>query len=178
MSNLASAFARSTLSLAALAVASIGVACAPPDAAHLHTVVAIDAPAEVVWDLLVDFEGHRDWDPFFTKLEGDLTPGETLDIVIGDPADGGMAFTPEVLVVDEDRELRWIGRLVLPGVFDGEHVFRLEPQEHGGVLLTHEEFFTGPVVPFFWEQLDTETRAGFEEFNAALKERAEADLGE
>jgi hypothetical protein len=139
----------------------------------LHTEVTIDAPAEVVWDVLVDFEGHQRWDPFFSKLEGELVVGERLDIVIGDPDDGGMSFAPEVLVVDEDRELRWIGRVLVPGILDGEHAFLLVPVDDGRVTLIHEEVFSGTLEPLFWAKLDTETRAGFEEFNAALKAEAE-----
>jgi hypothetical protein len=171
MSNFASITARSFAT--SIILAALGAGCAAPDGHMLRTQVDIDAPAEVVWQVLVDFEGHADWDPFFSHLEGDLQEGSTLDIVIGDPADGGMAFQPEVLHVEEAREPRWIGHLVLPGVFDGEHAFMIVENDAGSVTLFHEEIFTGPMVPFFWEKLDTETRAGFHDFNAALKARAE-----
>jgi hypothetical protein len=155
-------------------VLTTAVACGGPNPHVIETQVDIEAPASVVWDVLTDFEGHEEWDPFFSSLEGTLEPGETLEIVIGDPADGGMAFSPEVLIVETNAELRWVGHLLVPGVFDGEHAFLIVARDDGGVRFLHEEEFRGPLVPLFWGQLDTETRAGFEDFNAALKAEAEA----
>ena len=37
-----------------------------------------------------------------------------------------MTFKPTVLAVHPERELRWLGRFILPGLFDGEHSFRIE----------------------------------------------------
>ena len=39
-----------------------------------------------------------------------------------------ITIQPTVLVVQPERELRWIGRLFIPGIFDGEHSFIIEPQ--------------------------------------------------
>jgi len=37
-----------------------------------------------------------------------------------------MTFRPTILKAEPERELRWLGRLLLPGLFDGEHVFEIE----------------------------------------------------
>ena len=70
-------------------------------------------------------------------------------------------------------ELRWIGRMLVPGLFDGEHYFRLSPSAAGTQLL-HGEVFRGILIPFFRKDLETKVRAGFEQMNRALKDRAEA----
>lgn len=44
-----------------------------------------------------------------------------------------MTFRPTVLVAEPDRELRWRGRLLVPGLLDGEHAFVVEPRGDGGV---------------------------------------------
>jgi hypothetical protein len=41
-----------------------------------------------------------------------------------------MNFKPTVLAVEPERELRWIGRFLVRGLFDGEHSFRIEPLDH------------------------------------------------
>lgn len=69
------------------------------------------------------------------------------------------------------KELRWLGRLWLPGIFDGEHIFEIEPVDADRVRFVQCEQFNGILVPFF--NLDG-TRRGFEAMNRALKERAEA----
>ena len=85
-----------------------------------------------------------------------------------------MSFEPTVLVADTARELRWLGRVGLPRIFDGEHSFTLEPRGRDGVRLVHAECFRGLLVPFLWRGLDTDTRSGFEQMNQALKKRAES----
>ena len=42
-----------------------------------------------------------------------------------------MTFKPTVLVAEGPKELRWLGRLLLPGMFDGEHSFRIHAGEEG-----------------------------------------------
>jgi hypothetical protein len=67
------------------------------------------------------------------------------------------------------------GHLLFPGLFDGEHIFIIEPLAAGGVRFIQREIFTGLLVPLFAHQLDTETRRGFEDMNHALKLRAEGE---
>ena len=38
-----------------------------------------------------------------------------------------MRFKPRVLKAEPNRELRWLGHLGIPGLFDGEHIFTIEP---------------------------------------------------
>ncbi|NYS25999.1 hypothetical protein HUK65_13470 [Rhodobacteraceae bacterium 2376] len=76
---------------------------------------------------------------------------------------------PRVLVAHPGRELRWLGRLGLPRLFDGEHYFRLIP-EAGGTWLIQGERFHGLLL---WAMDVQQFRAGFEPGNAALKARAE-----
>ncbi|MFQ3665679.1 MAG: SRPBCC domain-containing protein, partial [Sphingomonadaceae bacterium] len=82
-----------------------------------------------------------------------------------------MRFQPTLLVAEPARELRWRGRLVLPGLFDGEHWLRLQP-DGTSTRLVHGERFSGLLVPLLAGTLDR-TRAGFEAMNAALKAEAE-----
>ena len=42
-----------------------------------------------------------------------------------------MTMHPTVPVAEPGRELRWLGRLGLPGVFDGEHRFEIHETEPG-----------------------------------------------
>jgi len=85
-----------------------------------------------------------------------------------------MMFRPRVVAVDEARELRWLGRLLLPGVFDGEHRFALHPLAEGRTRFERGERFAGLLVPLVRGRLDGDTRRGFDEMNAALKARAQS----
>lgn len=84
-----------------------------------------------------------------------------------------MTFRPRVLVAEANTELRWLGRMLMPGRFDGEHYFRLSPLAAGRTRFVHGERFSGILVPFARSSLESGTRAGFEAMNRALKARAE-----
>jgi len=83
-----------------------------------------------------------------------------------------MTFKPTVLAAEPNRELRWLGRLLLPRLFDGEHSLRIEPT-NGHVRFVQSERFNGVLVPLFGRTLG-QTREGFVQMNEALKRRAEA----
>lgn len=144
---------------------------------ELHTEIQIDAPASRVWQLLTDFENYPRWNPFIRSVSGRPEVNTKLEIRIQPSGARGMTFRPTVLRVEPERELRWLGRLLLPGLFDGEHVFEIEQITEAAVRFVQREQFSGLLVPLLWNGLDRDTRRGFNEMNAALKELAESTDG-
>ena len=141
---------------------------------EIHTDVLINASAERVWQVLTDFAAFPDWNPFMRTAEGNLTLGSKLTVRLQQPGSKGMTFKPTVLKADSGDELRWIGRLLFPGLFDGEHHFILEHTVSGQVRFVQGERFTGILVPIMaLFGLFKNTAKGFEEMNQALKARAE-----
>ena len=140
---------------------------------ELRTEIEIQASAERVWQLLTDFPSFPQWNPFIRKATGNIRVGERLEVNIQPSGASAMTFRPTVLKVEPNRELRWLGHLLVPGLFDGEHFFTIEPLGEGRVRFTQREVFTGLLVPLLARGLDTDTWRGFEEMNLALKTRAE-----
>lgn len=143
----------------------------------LYTEIEIDAPREVVWSQLTDTARHPDWNPFIKKFEGDLKVGNRIAVMLQPAGGSAMAFTPQILKADPNEELRWVGKLGVKGVFDGEHFFILEERPDGKTLLRHGEVFSGVLAHILLGLLETKTRMGFEAMNIALKQRAEAQAG-
>ena len=142
---------------------------------ELRTEIEIDASPERVWEVLTDFPAMGEWNPFIASLEGSAKAGERLTVRLTPPGSGGMTFKPTVLKVDAGKELRWLGRLLVRGLFDGEHYFLIEPLEGGGIRFVHGELMMGLLVPLIGLLgILKSTEAGFEEMNRALKERAES----
>ena len=140
---------------------------------ELCSEIEIQATAERVWQLLTDFPSFPQWNPFIRKASGNIRVGERLEVNIQPSGASGMTFRPTVLKAEPNRELRWLGHLLISGLFDGEHSFSIEPLGESRVRFTQREVFTGLLVPLFARGLDTDTRRGFEEMNLALKTRAE-----
>jgi hypothetical protein len=143
----------------------------------LHTEIDIDASPETVWQILTDFGRYEEWNPFIVSSEGAAVLGERLTNRMQPPGGKGITFKPTVTAVEPKETFEWLGRLVLPGVFDGRHRFELTATESGGTHLVHSEKMTGVLVRFMRKSLDTQTLSGFEAMNAALKVRAEAAAG-
>ena len=93
----------------------------------LLTSVTIDAPADRVWAVLADLDRYGEWNPHILEARGTLAAGERLRLRFA-----GMRIRPRVLRAEPGRELRWIGRLGVRGLFDGEHSFVLTPLPDGG----------------------------------------------
>jgi hypothetical protein len=141
---------------------------------ELRTEILIDAEPDRVWDVLTDVDAMGDWNPFIAEVEKNFEEGERMRIVLNQPNRWQMTIKPKVLEVDPGRELRWLGHMGVPGLFDGEHIFELHPAGERSTRFVQREEFGGLLVPVFWRMLETDTRQGFEDMNAALKHRAEA----
>lgn len=139
---------------------------------RIETEVEIGAPAARVWATLTDFARMPSWNPFITSISGTLVPGARLSVTIAPPGKSGMRFSPTVLAVRPDCELRWLGHLFIPGIFDGEHYFLLEPIGTGRTRFTQGEKFSGLLVGPLSGMLAA-TAAGFNAMNTALKREAE-----
>lgn len=137
----------------------------------LQTDIAIAAPIERVWNVLTDFEAYPDWNPFILTVEGEALEGDRLRVTMRPPGGMPIVIRPTILIVEEPFELRWRGRLLVPGLFDGEHFFELATVR-GGCKLVHGEIFTG-ILPGALGGLMAQTELGFKLMNAALKSRVE-----
>ncbi|MCL2394898.1 MAG: SRPBCC domain-containing protein, partial [Acidimicrobiaceae bacterium] len=93
---------------------------------RVHKEIDIGAPPGRVWEVFTDVSSFPSWNPFIRKFEGDLVPGEKVRVTL---ALGRrlMHFRPEVTVVRPPREIRWLVRQPIPGIFDVERAFEFEP---------------------------------------------------
>jgi hypothetical protein len=138
---------------------------------EIRSEVTIDATAEEVWAVLADFGSYDEWNPSFVSIDGRAEAGTKLDIVFSLKGDRTMRMRPTVLVAEPGRELRWLGRLFVPGLFDGEHRFEIRADEPGRVRFVQGERFRGLLVPFLRSMIEVDTLAMFDRVNAALSSR-------
>jgi len=139
--------------------------------------IEIDATPDEVWAVLTDFARYREWNPGFDQAEGSAQVGETLHLTFAKKGGKGMTMHPKVLVADPGRELRWLGRLWVPGIFDGEHRFEIHEIGPGRVRFVQSEPFRGVLVPFLRKLIRVDTPAMFAAVNAALADRVAGRKG-
>lgn len=137
---------------------------------EIKTAIDIQAAPEKIWSILIHFEDYPDWNPFITSVKGQAEEGNRLTVKINPPQGKAMTFKPVIIRRTENKELKWLGKLLITGLFDGEHSFELTGNGNGTTTFIHSEKFRGLLVGMI--NLE-KTRKGFEEMNLKLKELAE-----
>ncbi|MFO7938342.1 MAG: SRPBCC domain-containing protein [Bacteroidales bacterium] len=139
----------------------------------IETYIDIQASATDIWKILVDFSAYPTWNPFITSIEGTPAKGEKLTITLQLPNKGKQLFRPVCLDATPNKELRWKGKLLFKGVFDGEHIFELQTLNKNTVRVFQREYFSGILVPLLWKKIEAPTLEGFKQMNSQLKKQAE-----
>jgi hypothetical protein len=139
----------SALGLVVLALAALGASAVLDRPAKVVTTSSVvEAPKPVVWDVLTDFDAYEEWNPVFRKASGKAEEGSSLELDATFPGHGSERLDAEVLIVRDDRKLRWQDRLVAPGVRDWEYEFVLQPVEPGRVVVVQVLRAEGLLAPF------------------------------
>ena len=74
-------------------------------------------------------------------IEGEARTGTKLDVRLQPPGARGITLHPRVLSAVPGRELTWLGHLLVPGIFDGEHRFLIHEGDGNTVTFVQEELF-------------------------------------
>ena len=137
--------------------------------------VEIDAPAELVWSVLVDYGRYPEWNPFTVRVDTTLEVGTKIDLYLPDPTKPGETFLNRewVRAVDAPSYLRYDTAEEIPGM----HAVREQwVADLGGGRSSYRttDLFTGDIAGFVYEQQGEWVKAGFDSVCAALKTRAES----
>ncbi|MGN9837827.1 SRPBCC family protein [Nonomuraea sp. H19] len=139
----------------------------------ISSAIDINASPEKVWAVLVDFASYPEWNPFMREASGEAVVGGRLVLRMFPENGRPVTFKPEVLAAEPGKRLKWVGHLIVPGLFDGTHEFTLTATPEGGTHLVQSESFKGLLVPFLGKLIEGTTR-NFENLNEALKKRVES----
>lgn len=139
----------------------------------ISTEIVINAEVHNVWQILTEFSEYDKWNPFVREIEGTPKVGSKLKIHLHTSKGKNRTYHPHVTKVEPDKELRWYGKSILPGIFNGERIFVLESMSKDQTKFIHKEVFTGILVDLIGNRLDKDMLDSFTEMNEAMKKRAE-----
>jgi hypothetical protein len=139
----------------------------------LKTEITIDAPAERVWQILIDLDRWQDWNPFITRAAGTVELGQQIDVTMAPEGSRPVRFRPVVTEATEPRVFSWLGHLGVRGIFDGAHRFEIHETGAGSVRFVHAETFSGVLPRLMGKWLTRTYRPAFESMNEALRRQAE-----
>jgi hypothetical protein len=141
---------------------------------QIHTQIDIEATPDEVYAVVADVAAYPEWNPTIVETDGTGELGEKLRLRM-QPTDGwGMTFRPTVTAADPGVVFAWLGRLGVPGLFDGRHRFELHRLDDGRTRLVHGEAFSGILVRPLRRMLDEGTTKDFDVVNRAIAERVVA----
>ncbi len=140
---------------------------------NIETPQVINAPIKEVWDAFIDFSSYPNWNPFIKSLKGKPEVGEQLVAELSLPGKKPIIFKPTVLKAIPNQEFRWLGKLFVKGLFDGEHYFKLEKLGDNQTRFIQGENFRGLLSSVLFKMIGEETKRGFDEMNEALAKEIE-----
>ncbi len=142
----------------------------------IHTQIDISAGVEQVWRVLTDLDAYPEWNPMIRQASGSVKTGQRLTVRFEPEGRRGHTFRPRLLVVDENKELRWLGSPGLALVFESQHLFLMEQTAEDKCRLHHDMIFYGLLIPLLRPKLQKAVIRPFDDMNRALKKRAEQGI--
>jgi hypothetical protein len=138
----------------------------------------IDAPAQQVWAVLVDFERYADWNPSVPSISGEVREGSTVSLTLALPGRPNLNVRAVLQEVTPNRRLTWRGHLGADQVFTGYREFSIHPHSESKVRVTHVEDLQGWIAPLFEKLMGRSVQRHHDAFNESLRNRAEARTAE
>jgi hypothetical protein len=130
----------------------------------------IRATPQQIWPILTGASAYPSWNPAVDRIEGQIAPGETIKVYV--PINPGRTFPVKVTTFEPPQRMVWTGGMPL-GLFRGVRTFTLTPKGDGTTEFHMEEAYSGPLAGMMVRQIP-DLSGAFEQFGAALKQRAES----
>jgi hypothetical protein len=136
--------------------------------------IGVQAPAEILWEVISDFAAWGDWNPVHPRIQGDLRIGTPLnvEVVLGDDAP---AKTVEAVVQDwvPYEQLHWRTKR-LRGFVTAIRYLEIEKMGPANATFSNGELFVGALVRLVSRDERRRLRAAYTRMGEAVRERAEA----
>lgn len=132
----------------------------------------INAPAEVVWEVITDFPRYGEWNPFILKCESTLKPGDPIDLRVKLMA----VAQPQREWINEHTPGKRFGYSMKPmplGALSSKRTHEVESVA-GGRSLYHSHFeLNGWLMPVVRGLLGARLQKGFAGMTVGIQSRAE-----
>jgi hypothetical protein len=144
----------------------------PPAGLHIEHRVGIQAPAEVVWEVVSDLASWAHWNPLYTKAAGEIRIGSVLEITLALPGQNPQEIRPTVLEWVPNEQLHWkLG--MLGGLVKTIRFIEIETLADASCIVTNGEIIGGLLGPRLGKRLSRTIYRAFVAMDEALKIRAE-----
>lgn len=134
----------------------------------------VQAPAEIIWEVVSDFSTWKDWNPIHPRIEGEMRIGTSLVVDFVPVADGPVTtLAPIVQDWVPYEQLHW-RTSKLGGFVTAIRYLEIEQMGDAGSTFSNGELFMGPLVRFVSRDERRRLKAAFTRMGEAVKARAES----
>jgi hypothetical protein len=132
----------------------------------------VQAPPEVIWEVIADLKAWAEWNPLYPKAAGEIRIGSALDLTLALPGQTPQEIKPVVLDWVPNDQLHW--KLAMAGgLVKTLRFLEIEKLADESCIVSNGEYFAGLMGPGLARRMGRTIYRGFKEMNEALKARAE-----
>jgi hypothetical protein len=142
-------------------------------AVKLERRIGINAPDEIVWEILSDIPGWASWNPIHPRAQGVIRIGDRWDLDLALPGQPVRTINPVILDWAPYDHIHW--RLDLQrGWVRTIRYLEIEKMGEENVIFSNGEFYDGWLGRSAARRIRRPLLDGFEALNEAMKAKAEA----
>jgi hypothetical protein len=135
--------------------------------------LGVQAPAEIVWEVVSEFEAWHQWNPLYRKAEGQMKIGTVLTLEQHLPGEPAKVITPIVQDWVPYEQLHWRSTRI-GGFVTAIRYLEIENMGETNSTFSNGELFMGLLLRFVGRDERRKLRAAFTEMGEAVRDRAEA----
>ncbi|HWU78949.1 MAG TPA: SRPBCC domain-containing protein [Caulobacter sp.] len=134
--------------------------------------IGVQAPAEVVWEVVSDFAAWKDWNPLYRKAEGQMKIGTALTLEQHLPGEPPKVIAPMVQDWVPYEQLHWRSTR-LGGFVTAIRYLEIEAMGPNNSTFSNGELFMGLLLRFVSREERRKLKVAFTEMGEAVRDRAE-----
>ena len=144
----------------------------PPAGLRIEHRVGIQAPAEVIWEVISDLKSWHEWNALYPQASGEIRIGSQLDITLALPGQPEQQIRPTVMEWVPNDQLHW--KLTMArGLVKTIRFFEIEELAPESCIVSNGEIIGGMLGPMSARRMTGTIYRAFRDMNDALKARAE-----
>jgi hypothetical protein len=144
-----------------------------PSGLRIEHRVGVQAPAEVIWEVLSDLKSWEQWCALYPKASGEIRIGSVLDMTLALPGHAAREIKPTVMEWVPNEQLHW-KLSMLGGLVKTIRYFEIESLAEESCIVSNGEYIGGLMGPRLGKRTARNIYRAFVDMNDALKARAES----
>jgi hypothetical protein len=144
-----------------------------PSGLRVEDRIGVQAPAELIWDIVRDLDRWSEWNPTYPQASGEVRIGELVTVTLALPGQPPQELRPRIMDWVPNEQLHWELKM-MGGLIKTLRYIEIEAVGPANSVVDNGEIFGGLMGPSLGKRMGRTVQRGFKAMNEALKARAEA----